>query len=107
MRAVANILKGKKVYPKTRLYLQPASWNVYRECMAEGLFDTILDAGANCYLLVAISALACRDGWAKMRHALPAPHATTKEGLAVSIAMSILPAPKWLLLLPSQEKLLM
>lgn len=45
MRAVANILKGKKVYPKTRLYLQPASWNVYRECMAEGLFDTILDAG--------------------------------------------------------------
>ncbi len=46
IRAVAAILKGKKVHKNTRLFVQPASWTVYRDCMAEGLFDIILESGA-------------------------------------------------------------
>lgn len=41
---VASVVKGKKVHPKTRFYVQPASWNVYRECMERGIISTLLDA---------------------------------------------------------------
>src|SRR5690606_29613321 len=43
--AVAQVVKGKKVHPKTRFIVQPNSWGVYREAMSRGLVDTLLDAG--------------------------------------------------------------
>lgn len=46
IRVVAKVLKGRKVAAGTRFFVQPASWKVYKQCMHEGLFDTILDAGA-------------------------------------------------------------
>lgn len=42
---VAGVLKGRKVHPKTRLFVQPASWAVWREASSRGYFETILDAG--------------------------------------------------------------
>jgi 3-isopropylmalate/(R)-2-methylmalate dehydratase large subunit len=46
IETVARMLKGRKVHPKTRLIVQPASWGVYRESSRRGLFDILLDAGA-------------------------------------------------------------
>ena len=46
LRSAARILKGKKVHKKTRLMVIPASYEVYRQAMKEGLFDIFLDAGA-------------------------------------------------------------
>ncbi len=45
IEVVARILHGNKVHPKTRLFVQPSSWAVWREASRRGLFDTILDAG--------------------------------------------------------------
>lgn len=45
IRIVANLIKGKKVHPKTRFLVQPASWTVYRDAMKEGLLEIMLEAG--------------------------------------------------------------
>ena len=42
----ARMLRGKKVHPDVRFYVEPASWTVYRQCQAAGLFGVLLDAGA-------------------------------------------------------------
>ena len=44
MRVAANILKGKKV--KVRTIVVPATTEVYRQAMKEGLLDVFIDAGA-------------------------------------------------------------
>ncbi len=44
-REAARILKGKTISPNTRLLLLPASRSVLREAMAEGLIDTLVEAG--------------------------------------------------------------
>ncbi len=46
MRAAAEILKGRKVAPYVRCIVIPATQNIWKECMAEGLFDIFIDAGA-------------------------------------------------------------
>ena len=46
LRSAAKVLKGKRVHKKTRLMIIPASYEVYRQAMKEGLFDIFLDAGA-------------------------------------------------------------
>lgn len=46
MRAAAEILKGRKVAPNVRCIVIPATQQVYRDCMREGLTDIFLDA--NC-----------------------------------------------------------
>jgi len=43
LRAAAEILKGKEVAVRTIVI--PASWEVYRQAMKEGLMDVFLDAG--------------------------------------------------------------
>jgi 3-isopropylmalate/(R)-2-methylmalate dehydratase large subunit len=43
--AVAEVVKGQRVHPKTRFIVQPNSWGVYREAMQRGFVDTLLDAG--------------------------------------------------------------
>ena len=53
MRQAAAVLKGRKVHPDVRCIIIPATQEVYRQSMAEGLFDIFLDA--NC----AISAPTC------------------------------------------------
>lgn len=45
LRAVAEIIKGKRVHKNTRFLVQPASWQVYKDAMAEGLFEIMIDAG--------------------------------------------------------------
>lgn len=42
----ARILKGKKVAPHVRCFIQPASWDVYRQCLAAGFVPDLLDSGA-------------------------------------------------------------
>lgn len=45
LRLAADILKGKKVHPNVRLIITPASQQVYRQALKEGLLDTFLEAG--------------------------------------------------------------
>jgi 3-isopropylmalate/(R)-2-methylmalate dehydratase large subunit len=46
LRMAASLLKGKKVYPETRMLVFPASWEVYRDALKEGILETLVDAGA-------------------------------------------------------------
>ncbi|MBU4555911.1 MAG: 3-isopropylmalate dehydratase large subunit, partial [Actinobacteria bacterium] len=46
MRIAASVLKGRKVHENIRLIIIPATQQIYREAMHEGLFDIFLDAGA-------------------------------------------------------------
>jgi 3-isopropylmalate/(R)-2-methylmalate dehydratase large subunit len=42
----ARILKGKRLPPKCRLVVTPASDTVYKACLANGIFEVLADAGA-------------------------------------------------------------
>ncbi|MDO4183204.1 MAG: 3-isopropylmalate dehydratase large subunit [Coriobacteriia bacterium] len=53
MRQAAEVLRGRKVNPNVRCIIIPATQQVYRACMEEGLMEVFLDA--NC----AISAPTC------------------------------------------------
>ena len=46
MRQAAAVLKGRKVHPDVRCIVIPATQDVYRQCINEGLMDIFLDA--NC-----------------------------------------------------------
>ncbi|MCR5266278.1 MAG: 3-isopropylmalate dehydratase large subunit [Cyanobacteria bacterium RUI128] len=46
MRTVAKILKGKKVHEDVRMLICPASPDVYKASLKEGLLETFMDAGA-------------------------------------------------------------
>jgi 3-isopropylmalate/(R)-2-methylmalate dehydratase large subunit len=46
MRVAAQVLNGRKVHPRVRCLIIPATPSVYRECSREGLLDIFLDAGA-------------------------------------------------------------
>jgi len=45
-RMAAKILKGNKINSKTRLIIIPASMEIYREALKEGLIEIFLNAGA-------------------------------------------------------------
>ncbi|MCQ2494323.1 MAG: 3-isopropylmalate dehydratase large subunit [Lachnospiraceae bacterium] len=46
LRAGAAVIKGKKVAPKVRFLVVPASRAVYKQAMQEGLLDIFMEAGA-------------------------------------------------------------
>lgn len=46
LRVAADIVKGRKVHPDTRLLVVPASAEVYKEAIAEGILYTLVDSGA-------------------------------------------------------------
>lgn len=46
LRVVADILKGKTVHPDVRLLISPASKDVFKQALAEGLIDIFVDANA-------------------------------------------------------------
>jgi 3-isopropylmalate/(R)-2-methylmalate dehydratase large subunit len=46
LRVAARVLRGNKVAPYVRLIIIPATQEVYRQAMREGLFDIFLDAKA-------------------------------------------------------------
>jgi len=46
LRITAQILKGRTVHPSVRMIIIPATQQIYREAMHEGLFDIFLDANA-------------------------------------------------------------
>ena len=46
MRTVANILKGKKVHDGVRMLICPASRDIYKQALKEGLLETFIDANA-------------------------------------------------------------
>lgn len=47
LRVVAEVLKGNKVNPSTRLIIVPASRDIYLKAVKEGLLEIFLEAGAN------------------------------------------------------------
>lgn len=49
MRTVANILKGKKVHPDVRMLICPASRDVYKQALQEGLLETFIDSKTQQY----------------------------------------------------------
>jgi 3-isopropylmalate/(R)-2-methylmalate dehydratase large subunit len=46
LRIAARILRGKVIKPNTRLVITPASRELYRQALSEGLIETFLNAGA-------------------------------------------------------------
>ena len=46
MRTVANILKGKKVHDGVRMLICPASRDVYKQALQEGLLEIFIDSNA-------------------------------------------------------------
>ena len=46
LRVAAKMLKGKKIYPKTRMIITPASKEIYMNALSEGLIEIFLNAGA-------------------------------------------------------------
>ena len=46
LQVAANILKHKKIHPKVRVIITPASPEVYKAANKEGLISTLMDAGA-------------------------------------------------------------
>jgi 3-isopropylmalate/(R)-2-methylmalate dehydratase large subunit len=46
LRIAAKILKGRKIAPSLRLIVIPATQEIYRQALKEGLFDIFLSAGA-------------------------------------------------------------
>lgn len=46
LRVGAAVIKGKKVAPKVRFLVVPASRSVYKQAMKEGLLDIFMEAGA-------------------------------------------------------------
>ncbi|MEW5759456.1 MAG: 3-isopropylmalate dehydratase large subunit [Candidatus Thermoplasmatota archaeon] len=59
LRIAANILKGKKVEKNTRLIISPASQEVYKDAIKEGLIEIFLDADAT---ITSPSCSACFGG---------------------------------------------
>ncbi len=45
MRKAAAILKGRIVHPDVRVMVVPATQNIYKQCIKEGLIDIFIDAG--------------------------------------------------------------
>lgn len=45
IEAVAEVVRGHRVHPRTRFIVQPNSWGVYREAVRRGHVDTLIDAG--------------------------------------------------------------
>ena len=60
LRIAAGIIKGKKVARGTRCIVVPASTKIWRQAMAEGLFDIFCDA--NC-VVSSPTCGACLGGW--------------------------------------------
>jgi 3-isopropylmalate/(R)-2-methylmalate dehydratase large subunit len=46
LRAAAEILKGRSVHPSVRLYVVPASMDVYKEAIRAGILDIFVSSGA-------------------------------------------------------------
>ena len=46
MRAAARILHGRRVKDGVRCIVIPATQQIWKQCMHEGLFDIFIDAGA-------------------------------------------------------------
>jgi 3-isopropylmalate/(R)-2-methylmalate dehydratase large subunit len=46
LEIAVHILRGKRVHPRVRLYVAPASWEVYKEAMHKGLLEQLIEAGA-------------------------------------------------------------
>ena len=46
LAAATEILKGKKVHPKVRLVVSPASMEVYRDALRAGILETFIEAEA-------------------------------------------------------------
>jgi 3-isopropylmalate/(R)-2-methylmalate dehydratase large subunit len=47
LRQAAQMVKGKRVHERTRMIVVPATQQIYREAVAEGLIDTLVEAGAS------------------------------------------------------------
>ncbi|MGC9974657.1 MAG: 3-isopropylmalate dehydratase large subunit [Gaiellaceae bacterium] len=47
LRQAAQMVKGKRMHERTRMIVVPATQKIYREAIAEGLIDILVEAGAS------------------------------------------------------------
>jgi len=47
LRQAAEMVKGKRVHERTRMIVVPATQEIYRQAVAEGLVDILVEAGAS------------------------------------------------------------
>jgi len=45
MEIAAKVVKGKKINPRVRFYVAPASWEIYKEALSKGIISTLIEAG--------------------------------------------------------------
>jgi len=46
LRQAAEVLRGRRVHPRVRMIVVPATYTIYRQALREGLIETFLEAGA-------------------------------------------------------------
>ena len=46
LREAAQVLRGRRVHPEVRMIVIPATQNIYRQALREGLLDAFVEAGA-------------------------------------------------------------
>jgi 3-isopropylmalate/(R)-2-methylmalate dehydratase large subunit len=46
LRQAAEVLQGRRVHPRVRMIVVPATYTIYRQALREGLIETFLEAGA-------------------------------------------------------------
>jgi 3-isopropylmalate/(R)-2-methylmalate dehydratase large subunit len=88
LRVAAKILKGKKIAPSLRLIIIPATQEIYRQALKEGLFEIFLSAGA------VISPPTCGP-WQKGRGPCQQRIVIFAEGWAMPRVKSISQARPW------------
>src|SRR5437899_2210682 len=49
IRVLARHLRGRRVYPGVQLQVVPANRTIYKAALQEGLFEILIDAGANIF----------------------------------------------------------
>jgi len=78
MRVAAKILKGRKVHPDVMLNITPGSVEIYRQCLKEESWKSLLMPGSSCLRRVVGSAPAGRRRpWETMMSVSPRAPATT------------------------------
>ena len=107
LRVGASILKGHKVADSVRFLVVPASLEIYKQALKEGLIDIFMDAGAivmnpNCSVCWA----AARVLSVRMKFSSVQVHVTSKGVPDIQAPRFILAPQQQSQHLPLQEKLL-
>ena len=97
LEIAARILAGRRVHPRTRLVVIPASQQIYREAMRLGYLDTLVAAGGMIASagLRSVRGSAPGDSGGGRGRASRRPTGTSSDGWAARIRECTWPARRW------------